>query len=265
MFRKGSMQNLSAIFILFWYQKKLWLTPDFKNRTRNLDNFRQKMESRKSRDLMGYLCQKCIPSTKTYTEDLSNITFNYFCENSPNSLSHFWNHRSFLMTQLLCIFLAQILHILDKSSPSKCNFQTFCSSRYNSPNSTSCFKWKVSFSSKFGWLFVIPRDNSFVLFSWNFICYWQKEPIKVQVLRFSTAPMKRNQTRYAIFQTNSHFFFKYCITFQCHDTTLLCNFFNSSQVHPVSHVIYETTSHFSFKGHNIIMYNSSVVFSSNSI
>ena len=42
------------------------------------------MESRKSKDLVGYLCQKYIPLTKTKTEDLSNMTFNYFCENSPN-------------------------------------------------------------------------------------------------------------------------------------------------------------------------------------
>ena len=30
--------------------------------------------------------KECIPSAKTYTEDLS---FNYWCENSPNSLCHF--------------------------------------------------------------------------------------------------------------------------------------------------------------------------------
>ena len=36
------------------------------------------------------LSKKCIPTAKTlYTEDLSNITLNYFCENSPNFLCHF--------------------------------------------------------------------------------------------------------------------------------------------------------------------------------
>ena len=36
------------------------------------------------------LSKKCIASAKTlYTEDLSNITFNYLCENSPNDLCHF--------------------------------------------------------------------------------------------------------------------------------------------------------------------------------
>ena len=49
------------------------LTPGFKNHTRNLENFR-----------------KYWPSAKTLcTEDLSNITCNYLCENSPNYLCHF--------------------------------------------------------------------------------------------------------------------------------------------------------------------------------
>ena len=30
------------------------------------------------------LSKKYIPSAKTYTEDLSNITFNFLRENSPN-------------------------------------------------------------------------------------------------------------------------------------------------------------------------------------
>ena len=38
-----------------------------------------------------HLSKKCIPPAKTYTEDLSNIPFNY-CENSPNSLFHFSRH-----------------------------------------------------------------------------------------------------------------------------------------------------------------------------
>ena len=40
--------------------------------------------------------QKYISSVKTlYTEDLSNNTFNHVCENLPNSLYHFWNHKLF--------------------------------------------------------------------------------------------------------------------------------------------------------------------------
>ena len=69
------------------------------------------------------LSKKYIPSAKTsYTENLYNITFNYLCENSPNSFCHSRNHKSFLIIQFLCIFLAQALYTFYKTSPSKCNF-----------------------------------------------------------------------------------------------------------------------------------------------
>ena len=65
----------------------------------------------KSWNLMGFCPKKYIPSAKTlYKVDLSNITFNYLCVDSPNYLFHFWNHKPFFTTQLLCIFLAQTLH-----------------------------------------------------------------------------------------------------------------------------------------------------------
>ena len=98
----------------------------FKNHMRNLDNFRQAVESPKSWNLMGFSPKKYIPSAKTlYTVGLSNITSNYLCVDSPNYLCYFWNHKSFFTTQLLCIFLAQTLHTFYKSSPSKCKFSDF--------------------------------------------------------------------------------------------------------------------------------------------
>ena len=63
------------------------LTPGFKNHMRNLDNFSGK--SKKLTFDCQHLSKKYIPSTKIYTEDLSNITFNYSCENLLNSLCHF--------------------------------------------------------------------------------------------------------------------------------------------------------------------------------
>ena len=93
------------------------------------------------------LSKKCIPLAKTYTEDLSNITFNYLCENSLNSLCHYWNHNPFFTTELLCIQSA--------------HFQTFPLlalkfTKFLMP----FFKQKVSFPSKF----CVMRDNSSVLF-----------------------------------------------------------------------------------------------------
>ena len=51
-----------------------------------------------------HLSKHYIPLAKTYTEDLSNITFNYICENSANSLCHFWNHVIFHDTTHLYYF-----------------------------------------------------------------------------------------------------------------------------------------------------------------
>ena len=51
----------------------------------------------------------------------------------------------------------------------------------------------MSFSLNFGWLFCGMRDNSSVLFSWNCIWFGQKEPIKVQNFRFSSAHIKIHQ------------------------------------------------------------------------
>ena len=123
-----------------------------------------------------HLSKKYIPSAKTfYTEDLSNITFNYLCENLPIYLCHFWNHKSFFPTQILCIFLAQTLHTFYKNSPSKCKFSDFPLLALKFTKFLmSYFKQKVSFPSKFGSFFSVMRNNSSVLFSWNFISYWKK-------------------------------------------------------------------------------------------
>ena len=90
------------------------LTPGFKNHMRNLDNFTQAVESPELKFDGLLLSKKYIPSARTlHTEDLP-ITFNYLCENSTNYLCHFWNHKSFFTTQLLCIFSSNIIYFLQK-------------------------------------------------------------------------------------------------------------------------------------------------------
>ena len=69
----------------------------------------------------------------------------------------------------------------------------------------SFFKQEMSFSSKFGSLFTIMRDNSSVLFSWNFKCYWQKWHIKVHIFRLATARIKIYEIRHVIFETKVSF------------------------------------------------------------
>ena len=78
---------------------------------------------KKSKKLMGFCPKKYIPSP--YTVDLSNITFNYLCVDSPSYLCQFWNHKSFFTTQILCIFLVQTLHTFYKSCPWKSKFSDF--------------------------------------------------------------------------------------------------------------------------------------------
>ena len=99
-----------------------------------------------------HLPKKYIPSAKTLcTEDLSNITFNYQCE---NFLCHFQNHKSFFTAQVLSIFLAQTLHTF----PFSLLGLTFTKLLM------SFYKQKVIFSSKFGSFFSVMRDNSYVPF-----------------------------------------------------------------------------------------------------
>ena len=87
------------------------------------------------------------------------------CENPPNYLCHFWNHKLFFTTQLLSIFLAQTLHTLYKSSPSKCKFSDFPLLGLKFTQFLmSFFEQKVSFSSKFGSFSSVMRDHSSVLF-----------------------------------------------------------------------------------------------------
>ena len=88
------------------------------------------------------------------------MTFNYLCENLPNSLRHFWNHKSFFATKLVCIILAQTLDTSDKNIPSKDKFSDF--SLLGLKFLMSFFKQKVSLS--FGSLLSVMRENSSAVF-----------------------------------------------------------------------------------------------------
>ena len=156
-----------------------------------------------------FLSKKYIPSAKTLQRNLSNITFNYLWENSPNFLCHSWNHKSFFTAQFLCIFLAQTLHTFKKSSSSECKFWDF-------PLLALKFtKFLMSFFKNKTSVLLQSLDHSSVswevtllsFFSWKFICYWQKEPIKLQIFRLLMAHRKINQIHCVIFQTTSQFFF----------------------------------------------------------
>ena len=140
-------------------------------------DLKQAVESTKSWSLMGYFCpKKCISSARTYTEDLSNITFNFLRENSPNDLCHFWNHMSFFMKQHLYIFLSQTLDTFYKSSLSKWKFSDLPLLTLKFTKFLMSFlEPRVSFSSNFASLFSVMRHNSSVLFHLNLYMLWTKE------------------------------------------------------------------------------------------
>ena len=140
---------------------------------RNLDNFRQAVESPKSWNSIGYICPKntfplnTFKLKKTYAEDLSNISLYYLRENSPKSLCPFWNHKSPFTTQLVWTktILSQTLHTFDKNISSKCKFSDFSLLQLKLIKFLmSFFKQKVSFFTKFGSFSSIMRDHSSALF-----------------------------------------------------------------------------------------------------
>ena len=101
------------------------LTPAFKNKMRNLNNFRQAVKSSTNWNLMGFCPKNTFLQLKHYIQRIYLTLLSTTSKNSPNYLCHFWNHKSFFTTQLLCIFLSQTLHTFYKSSPSKCKFSDF--------------------------------------------------------------------------------------------------------------------------------------------
>ena len=81
-----------------------------------------------------------------------------------NSFGEFYIITSFFTTQLFCVFIAQKLHTFYESSLSKCKFSVFPLLGLKFTKFfISFFDQKVSFSSMFGSLFSVMRDNSFVL------------------------------------------------------------------------------------------------------
>ena len=90
-----------------------------------------------------------------------------------------------------CIFLVETLYTLYKHFGHQKKFQTFEWLGESSPNPSchiwnhkSVFPWTLHHSSM-SWEITLSY-----FFSWIFIWFWQKEPIKVQNFRLVTAHMK---------------------------------------------------------------------------
>ena len=106
-FQESSIYNLHLCFsldITKWCKVYTKADSWFQKSHEEFEQLQTSSGKSKKLKFDGLLSKKYIPSAKRlYREDLSNITFNYLCENSPNYLCHFLNHKSFFTTQLLCI------------------------------------------------------------------------------------------------------------------------------------------------------------------
>ena len=131
-FQYNSIYTLHFMFWLRYYKmvQSLYkkLTPGLKNHMRNLDNFREAVDSHKSWNLMGYFCPKnTFLQLKHYLPKIYLTLLSTTCVKFIKLLmsflkpyiSHFSRHSSSVF------FLAQTLHTFYKSSPSKCKFSDF--------------------------------------------------------------------------------------------------------------------------------------------
>ena len=88
----------------------------------------------------------------------------------------------------------------------------------------SILKGQVNSSSDFSSFFRVITYNSSVSCSSCIFYFRQKDPMKIPILRLSSVLMNIFQIPHAIFQTTIQFFFKFCMTLQCHEIYMLCTF-----------------------------------------
>ena len=114
-------------------------------------------------------------------------------------------------------FTSWIITLGTKIAHQITNFQIFDCFNQSSSNSSCQFRnHKVKVYSNFASLFTLTKDNSSVFFHLKPLYFGQKEPIEVKLSLLSVW-VKIHQISYVIFEIASQFFFKLCITLQCHE------------------------------------------------
>ena len=83
--------------------------------------------------------------------------------------------------RLLCTFFGQMLYNLHTRNNQSANFEAFEFSNQNSPKSCNFRNNKLAFLQILHHSSVSWDTTPLYFFSWNFIYFWQKEPIKVQI------------------------------------------------------------------------------------
>ena len=163
--------------------------------------------------------QKILFLQLNHIEDLSNITFNYLCENSPNSLCHyetiihFSGHNSSVL-----FFCSNITYFLQKQH-TEVQMLWLATARIKIRKIPHViFQQKLRFSSNFASLFSVIRHNSSVLFHLNLYMLWRKAVHQSANLEINK--WKLTKFIMSFFKPTSEFSNKFWITlhFQCHDT-----------------------------------------------
>ena len=113
----------------------------------------------------------------------------------------------------------KLIHFLlwIKGSHQSPNFDTFKCSGKNLPYSSPHFPNHKSVFLQILHHSVSWKITPLYFFRSNVICFAQKEPIKVEILRISSTQVKIHQIPLT-FETTTQFFFKFCFTLQCHET-----------------------------------------------
>ena len=134
--------------------------------------------------------------------------------NSSSNLSF-----SIVMTRNSSVSLKLILFLMwIKGSHQSPIFETFKCSGENLPYSSCQFpNRKLVFLQILHHSSVPWKMTPLYLFRSNVTYFAQKEQIKVKILKILSAQVKTHQIL-LIFETTNQFFFKFCITLQCHDT-----------------------------------------------
>ena len=148
-------------------------------------NFRQAVESPKGWNSMGYFCPK----------------------NTFVQLKHYMQDIYVTLLSTTCVKIHQIPYVISETIS---RFSQHNSS--NSSNSSCHFSKKSEFQNLDHFLVSWEKIQKNYVFSWNFLYFWQKWHIQVQIFRLLSARMKNNQIPYVIFQATSHF-----SILQCHD------------------------------------------------
>ena len=88
----------------------------------------------------------------------------------------------------------------------------------------SILKWQVSSSWIFVSLFIVMTHNSTVDLKLIHFLFWTKRSYQSSKFDTFKCSDENLQNSTCHFQPTSQFFFKFCITLQCHEKWLLCTF-----------------------------------------